>query len=122
MYVAIYDIIKENDTDACPVLTCKASGVYIWTERLGRPTRGKVHQHNKHIAVSANFDRSMTDAARSEWAEWMAQIKPMRSQSKAPLALGPADLQLNRALTSHNGADHVSHFCNTRQDMSHTPS
>lgn len=52
----------------------------------------------------------------------MAEISPMRSESKALAAFGPADLQLNRALTQHNRADHVSHLWIASQEMSRTPS
>jgi len=50
----------------------------------------------------------VTDVVAGEWAEWMAQISLMRSESEPLAAFGPTDLQLNRALTSNNRADHVS--------------
>lgn len=50
----------------------------------------------------------------------MAQIGPMRSESKALAAFGPADLQLNRALTAPNRTDRTSHLRMAGQDGSHT--
>lgn len=67
-------------------------------------------------------DREVTDVAAEEWAEWMAQIHPMRSEKEALAVFGPTDLQLNRAETSNTKADHVSNPCMSCQDSSHTPS
>lgn len=52
----------------------------------------------------------------------MVQISPMRSTSAALDAFGPTDLQLNRAVTSNNTADHVSNLRGACQDLSRAPS
>lgn len=64
----------------------------------------------------------MTDVVAREWAAGMAQISPMRSASAALDAFGPTDLQLNRAVTSNNTADHVSNLRVSCQDLSRTAS
>lgn len=56
--------------------------------------------HNKYwSAISPNWQRRDWCGCSRESAEWMAQISPMRSDSKALVAFGPVHLQLNRALT-----------------------
>lgn len=55
-------------------------------------------------------DTWVTDVVAREWDAGMAQISPMRSASGALDAFGPTDLQLNRAVTSNNKADHVSNL------------